>query len=284
MGESATEDVTRQQDLSQEKRELFKALLGDSAPTGLETSTLTDFYQQQFERMLDFLPADKLTPLEELEEKYGAKQAKAYKDAAQGDLTALRNIMAEKNAEMLQLLTPEQKFEYELRMSETAYTMRDNLGEFQPTEQQFREMFKAQKAFDDEFGLAGMGYRNLSKEEKARRAAAQQELTAQFQDVLGEDGYRLYRYEKRWPNDPLNPIAKNNNIPKETAFKVFDLQKAAQAEVAKVQGNPALSAEQRTAALTAMRAETEKTLGQVLGAQTAQAYVKKAVWIKRLSQ
>ena len=138
MGESATEDVTKQQDLSQEKRELFKALLGDSAPTGLETSTLTDFYQQQFERMLDFLPADKLTPLEELEEKYGAKRTKAYKDAAQGDLTALRNIMAEKNAELLQLLTPEQKFEYELRMSETAYTMRDDLGEFQPTEQQFR--------------------------------------------------------------------------------------------------------------------------------------------------
>jgi len=170
-------------------------------------------------------------------------------------------------------------------MSETAMLLRDQMGEFEPTEQQFREIFKARKAFDDEFGSAGtVYYGNLSKEEKARRAAAQQELTAQFQDVLGEDGYRLYRYEKRWPNDPLNPIAKNNNIPKETAFKVFDLQKAAQAEVAKVQGNPALSAEQRTAALTAMRAETEKTLGQVLGAQTAQAYLKKAVWIKRLSQ
>ena len=76
-----------------------------------------------------------------------------------------------------------------------------------------------------------MGMRaNASVEERTRRDAAQKELTAQLQNILGEDGYRLYAYEKRWMNDPLNRIARDNDIPKDTAFKVFDLQKAAQAE------------------------------------------------------
>ena len=91
-------------------------------------------------------------------------------------------------------------------------------------------------------------------------------------------------YETRWGRDPLNSIARDYSIPKETAFKVFDLQKEAQAAAAKVRENQALSAEQRTAALTAMRTETEKAVGQVLGNEAAQAYFKKALWIKNMAK
>ena len=41
-----------------------------------------------------------------------------------------------------------------------------------------------------------------------------------------------------------------------------------------------MAAEQRTAALTAMRTETEKAVGQALGNEAAQAYLKLAQWIK----
>ena len=283
------EMVTKQQELSKEKRELLAALLGDSAPTGLEASALADSSQHMFGQMLDFLPADKVTPVMELEQKYGAKLMDTIKSAQQGDTAAMRKVMAEKDAEMLQLLTPEQKFEYDLRMSQSAMVMRMRLGDFEPTEQQFREMFKVQKSFDDEFGLTGMTGMglgpNASAAEKARYGTAQKELTAQLQNILGEDGSRLYAYEKRWMYDPLNRIAKDNNIPKDTAFRVFDLQKAAQAEAAKVQANQALSAEQRTAALAAMQAETQTAVGQVLGNEAAaQAYLKKAQWIKKLAK
>ena len=279
------EMVAKQQELSKEKRELLTALLGDNAPTGLDSPTMADSSQQMLGQMFDFLPADKVTPLIELEQKYAAKLMNTVKDAQQGDTAAMRKVMADKDAEMLQLLTPEQKFEYDLRMSQTAMVMRLQMGDFEPTEQQFRDMFKAKKAFDDEFGLAGMGLRaNASAEEKTRRDAAQKELTAQLQNVLGEDGYRSYSYEQRWTYDPLNRAAKDNNIPKDTAFKVFDLQKEAQAEAAKVRANQALSAEQRTAALAAMQAETQTAVGQVLGNEAAQAYFKRAVWLKNMAK
>jgi hypothetical protein len=279
------EAVAQQQELSREKRDLLKALLGDYAPTGLDPATDANSYRQRLEQALDFLPADKLAPLMDLEEKYNAKLTKARKEARETNPAALRKVYADKNAELLQLLTPEQMFEYDLRMSDTAMMMRMQMGEFQPTEQQFRDMLKVQKAFYEEYWLTGVGLgTSATAEEHGRREDAEEEVNAQIQKILGEDNYRRYTYEQRWERDPLNRIARQNNIPKDTAFKVFDLQKAAQTEVAMVRENQALSAEQRTAALAAMRTETEKTIAQVLGTQAAQAYFQKAPWLKRLSQ
>ena len=279
------ETVAKQQELAREKRELLKTLLGDSAPTGLETAAMADNSQQIRSQLLDFLPADKQTPLMELEQKHRAKLMKALKDVQQGDPMAMRKTKAENDAEMLQLLTPEQKFEYDLRMSHTASIMRMQMGDLEPTEQQFRDMFKLKKAFDDEFGQRGtMAYDGKTMKDKQRRDAAQKVLDAQLRSILGEDGYRLYTYEQRWTYDPLNPVATENKLPKQTAFKVFDLQNEAQAQAARVRANQTLSPHQRAATLNAMRAETERAIGQVLGSAAAQAYLARADWIKLMGK
>jgi hypothetical protein len=60
------------------------------------------------------------------------------------------------------------------------------------------------------------------------------------------------------------------------------LQTAAEAEAAAVKANKTLSPEQRNSALAAVRNETEKAVGQVLGAPAAEDYLKKAAWLKTM--
>jgi hypothetical protein len=113
-------------------------------------------------------------------------------------------------------------------------------------------------------------------------SVAREELNNQIKSVLGEERFRQYQGEQRWAFDPLQKIAKENNVPKETAFKVFDLQAVAESEAAKIRANQNLSDEQRQAALGAVRAESEKAVSEVLGAPATEAYVKKASWLKSL--
>ena len=55
--------------------------------------------------------------------------------------------------EMLTVLTPEEKFEYELRLSQPAILLRTSMGGFEPTEEEFRQMFQAAKKCSDKFGF-----------------------------------------------------------------------------------------------------------------------------------
>lgn len=268
------EQMARDQDLAKEKRELLKTLLGGDFLE--ETDMASRQVVDPMQRMMDFLSPDKQAAMTELEQKFAGKLMKTVKDASRGDTSAMQKLLAEKDAEMLKILSPEEKFEYDLRLSQTAMMMRMGMGDFEPTEQEFREMFRAQKQFETEHGMTGFGTRG------GIASAERQELNNQLKSVLGEDRFRTYQFEQRWAFDPLHNIARDHNVPKETAFKVFDLQTAAETEAAKIRANQNFSDEQRKAAMDAVRAETKNAVGQVIGAPATEDYIKKAGWFKNL--
>jgi hypothetical protein len=100
----------------------------------------------------DFLSPERQASMKALEIKYAARMLKAARDGDGENSEAMRKAMAEKDAEVLTLLSPEEKFEYDLRLSQPAILLRMNMGEFEPTEPEFREMYKAAKKFSDKFG------------------------------------------------------------------------------------------------------------------------------------
>jgi hypothetical protein len=108
-----------------------------------------------YETLLDFLPAEKQNALMEHEQSFAAKMMKRLKDA-QNNPEVMREIMKEKDAELAKVLTPQEKEEYDLRMSQTAMMMRMQMSEFQPNEQEFRDIFKLRKDFENEYGMLGM--------------------------------------------------------------------------------------------------------------------------------
>jgi hypothetical protein len=235
-----------------------------------------------YETLLDFLPADRQTALMNLEQDFAAKTMKRIKDV-QSNPNIMRELMAEKDAELAKILSPQEKEEYDLRMSQTAMVMRMQMNEFQPTEQEFRDIFKLRKQFEDEFGMLGM--QSNKPEDRTRREAAQKELDNQIKSTFADENrYREYKYDQDWSRSSLREVAKEHNIPKDQAFKVFDIRTAAQEQAAAVRKDQNLTPEQRQATLNAIQAETLNAVRSAIGNTAADAYYEKGSWLKNLGQ
>jgi hypothetical protein len=145
--------IEQKQQLSKEKRELLKELLG-FAPE--EKPDLLGA-MNPFESMLDFLPSAKQAEVAELFQKFQARIVKGFSGSPDGDdLKNMQKTQKEMETELAKVLSPEELEQYQLRMSQTAMMMRMQLASFEPNEQEFRDIFKDKKAFDDEFGAFGM--------------------------------------------------------------------------------------------------------------------------------
>jgi len=168
-----------------------------------------------------------------------------------------------KDTLLSQVLSPEEKFEYDTRLSYTAVSLQNRLGDFAPSEQEFRDLVRLQKQYDDNYGplsLAASG-RDVSQE----RAVAQKELEAQTRALLGDERYLEYRHEQTWARSSFRNVAQEHGIPKQTAFQVFDITDVAGQQADAIRGNAMLSRNQKQTALDAIRGQTESTLAGMIG-------------------
>src|SRR6185436_12189108 len=128
--------------LQREKRQLLKELLGIDIDEELaKWSGRPDEDDLRY----GFLSPEKQQQLRALQAKYrDLERALLAEGGVNPESRARVNALrAQREAEMAQLLTPEENEQYQLRNSWTARNMREGLGAFEPTEWEFRELFKA---------------------------------------------------------------------------------------------------------------------------------------------
>ena len=277
--------VEKRQALSREKRALLTELLG-SAPEEKPDMMAMFGGGNPFERMLEFLPSGKQTQAMEIEQKFAAKLMKSM-DGGFGDTDSMKNMLKvqrEKEAELAKVLTPQELEDYNLRMSQTANMMRFQLTSFDPSEQEYRDVFKVKKKFDDDFGFAGVP--PTDKAEREKFDAAKKDLETQLKQTLGDARYADYERAQDYVYQGLFRFTEKQQLSREAANKVYDMKKVAEEQAKKIRNDTALSSEQRNAALASIRAETETAVTGVLGAPGYEAF-KKATpasgWIRQLS-
>lgn len=262
--------LTRRKELSQQRRTLLKELLGINIPEKIDPMGGIN----PFEIILDFLPPEKMRSMAEIEQKYGARLSKNMTATSMGDFTETKGTLAAKDAEVAALLTPEEKFEYDLRLSQTASMLRMRLGDLEISENEYRELYKAQKSFDDQYGLQGM----QSPDKMAEINTAQKQLNTQFKSILGEDRFREFYYAADYAPSGLKTVAEENNIPKDTAMKVFDVIANAQVQVAALRQNASLTREQRRESLRQLRSSVDQQINGCLG-PAGPAFILKNPWV-----
>ncbi|MDB6129432.1 MAG: hypothetical protein JWM04_539, partial [Verrucomicrobiales bacterium] len=272
---------TKKKELAAEKKALIKDLLGIEVD---EKADVLATLLNPLERLLDFLPSDKQTKVMELMQNFQTKQVKAMGKGSpdEVDLKEMQKAQKEMETEMSKIMTPSEFEDYQLRLSNTAMMMRMQLDGFNPSEQEFKEIFKLQKGFDDDF--SPFGAMGMSKEDKAKREAAQKELDKNIKNLLGDARATDYQREKDFEWKSITKVTNRENLPKEAAVKVYDMKKIAQDEANKVRSNNDLTQEQKTEALKAMRAETVRSLTETLGQKGYDSYKNNAYWLNNIHQ
>lgn len=273
------ERTEQERALNKEKRALLVELLG-TAPD--EKPDLLAGAASQVEAMFDFLPVEKRAKVFEMMQDMQTRMQKAMKGGVP-DPDDLRKAMKESEAALAGLLSPEELLDYNLRFSMTANMMRMTLAAFEPSEQEFLEVFKLKKTYDDEFGLAGMGAANLKGAEKEKQQAAEKALNDQVKALLGEERYAEYKRSLDFNFQAIYRVTERENLGKDAAVKVYDMKKVAEDQARALRNDKSLAEDARKAALAGIRAETEKSIRGVLGEKGYNTYEGQAWWLKGIS-
>ena len=270
------------QALDHEKKTLIHDLLGIDLDREMAKLSDTGSYSEQ---AYAFLGAEKSQQLIALRDQYRTMERDIYA-AADGDLSTEQRqqidaIRKQRDAAIAALLTPAELEEYQLRSSNTARNMRYSLSSFDPSEDEFRQIYRLRKTFDDQ-------YSNVDGNDKVaqeQRRQAQVALDSQLKSLLGEQRYQEYKLAQSGDYQDLYRVAQRYDLPKEVAKNVYDMRQAVEAERRKVEQNQNFTPDQKKEILQAMQQKTEQAVQEAMGEKGYKYYLRRnGDWIQRIGR
>ncbi|MCI0745317.1 MAG: hypothetical protein L0Y58_07920 [Verrucomicrobia subdivision 3 bacterium] len=279
----AREIARKQREIDQEKRAVIEELLGiDLVRERLRLKGEQDYY----ERRLGFLPEERRKELRKVLERYDELEQHIWeKDWDEGDALGvqdhaeLRRLRNQRQAEVAALLTPAEREQYELWMSETANAVRYGTYGMDISKEEFLAIYNLRKQFDEEW--AGRDPALMDESTRQNWQGAWQHMQNELEHQLGPQ--RFAEYVRGQDNEfhQLSATVTRFKLPSGTAQKVYEVKRALD-DVRETVANSTLTTEQRRAALKAMQEESERTVRQLLGQKAYSYYVRRgdASWLR----
>ena len=273
-------------ELSEEKKALLIDLLG----VDLEKLRRERMGYPDYEALrTGYLPEEKRKQVEDIQQRFQDMEQAMYQKYKEyyGEerMAEMEAINKQREAELAKLLTPQEMEEYKLRNSQVAQQMKWSLQAFEPSEQEFRTLFKVEDQFADAIGRYRYGGPDPDDPvEQKRWADANKLKDEEYKKLLGEDRYKEYTRAKDYQYQELYRLAQRSGLPKETAGKVYDMKEAIEKQATQVRNDQNLTSEQRQQALTEMRTLAEKTLQETLGEKGFKSYQSRGgYWMRNLA-
>lgn len=262
--------------LEKEQRDLVRELLGVDLRKEMAIYTGEDDYGADD---YGFLPPGKQESARSVADKYDELEQEIYSRSRglmlDEDQEAIKQLQRQRRAELATVLTPEELDEYDLRHSETANNMRTQLAGFQPSEDEFRKIFRLQKTFDDNFEQAFDARDDAANDVKARaQQDAQAALNAEVQKILGPERFAEYQRAQDMDYRALLQLGERFELPAEVANRVYSMKLAAEQYKLQVETNPNITDAQRAQMIAALARETERSVTATLGDQAVRTYQK----------
>lgn len=235
------------------------------------------------DRRLSFVPEQKRDQLLVLREEIEGMKERMLDQARDGqpvDPEAWKKIQAHRKEVLAQILTPAEQEEYDLRTSETAEKLRADLVGFNPTEQEFREIYRLWQAHDEKFGAILPGDDQSQKAAQADRQRIEEQVKARLAPdrVVDLERARNQDYQQ------MAFFAERYELPQGTVQKVFEIKQMAENAVQSLLAQPTIAEPDRQAGLKAIQDETQKALRQNLGDKVFPAYARNAgTWLNTLA-
>lgn len=270
--------TSEMRELNREQSNLLKQLFGSEGAPGNEEA---QSYQR---RQFGNISRDKMEQMQSILSDYGDLRNQVYMTAngimLPEDREKISLLEKEQRADIAAVLTPQEMEDYELRSSQTANQLRSQLALFNPTEQEFRAIFKLQQAFDDKYGSP----MTMTAASFRERQARQQELTEQIKAVISPDRVDAYKQAVDPAYQTLNRIVARLDLPASTAPQVVAVQQDINQRAGLLRSDKSLSPDVKNAQLGALAQEATTRLTTVLGTRGLDAYKQYGgQWIQNLA-
>jgi hypothetical protein len=265
--------------LKNERADVFKALLGHEDPFELgEEEGRTADQRAYWVRMLDFLSPGKQNLVVNLRESFDAARQKLWQTTTDHQLTKQeiedrqqqqRELEADRDRQLAELLTPEELAEYRLRNSPGVDSLfRQSRVEF--SEDELRAIARATAERQD----AEAKLRQNPPPAGQQRTGLAQSFETQLQETLGPARYADYQRASDNRFEQISQVVERYDLPGEAATAVYDVLRQADAQAKLLRADNSRTVEERAALLQAIRDKTERAVTGTLGPAPLATYLK----------
>ena len=267
--------------IQREKNALLKELLGIELP--LEPLRGRDSRSYElFEAAFKALPAHKRDAVREIQENYW-QMSDALKDKYDHKRTPeyleeYRQINVDRKAKLEQVLTPDELEDYDMRHSNVAQNLQSSLEGFNPTEDEFKTIYRVRKAIEEPYGgLIGIAtpvdaQGNPIATVQESSADRRQRMNEQIREALGPERARQYELSQDSTYRTLSRLGQRYELSSEAVMQSYDLQTSYRTQQQQLMNNRSLSNEERNAALKQLREDHYNRFSGVVGERAAKAY------------
>lgn len=263
--------------LSRERRQAMRDLLGAEAI--VDEIALGAFPG----RRVDGLPAGKAAEVQRIMREFDEQRYDLHgSGGALLEPEAVKRLEHQRREAIVALLTPAELEEFDLRNSNPAMRMRMELAAFQPTEAEFRAIFRLQRDFEERY--LPVGDTSLTSAQVEQRTEARKLLELQIKSVLGPVRAEEYALKTDSYYQQIHRLTSRLELPPEIAREIHTVQQDLQGRARAVQKDVTLTAEGRQRQLAAIEEETARRLTPLLGGERGyEAYRQNiGVWLRAL--
>jgi hypothetical protein len=240
-----------------QERQALKDLLGPDPESG---------YGAIMRRQFPNWPPTALDDVAAIRERYADQRSELYATVRgmllPDEAAKIDALDKAERAEIASVLSPAELEEYNLRTSNTANRLRSNLAAFDPTEAEFRALYKLQSAFDDQYAYT----RSQPTDEWMKaRSDAQRQLNDAIKSTLGADRYANYQRASDNNFRQTTQLVARLELPPETANQLYAVQQEFQQRRTAIYQNRPDSPEQFNQQLAALQQEALTRVTPLLG-------------------
>jgi hypothetical protein len=184
------------------------------------------------------------------------------------DAEKLAYLEKQRQSDLAELLSPAELFEYQLRSSLLSSQLRTGLKRLKPTEEEFRAIFKAQQALEENDGPSDSPDSN----QNGARASRQAEVQSQIQQILGPDRFLEFQKSSDPAFQAAYQIVDRLNLPSEAVDQVEGIRSEIGLRAEEIQRDPNLNEITKNNQLTELADEATSKLTSILGNDGMAAY------------
>ncbi len=266
--------------LNSDEQDLLYKLLGPD-------TAQSDYDRAWTQRRYGNLDPDRIAQLSRLNSDYSDLMADIR---AQGrniilpeDREKLAFLEEQKRADLEKLLSPNELFEYNLRTSAIANRLHDQLNAFNPTEDEFRTIFKVQQDFDAQYGDGRIAF--LTVDERRERRNSLGTVTEQLKSVLSPERFADYQLMTDPAYLQTDQLVTSLALPATATAQIVGVQRDTTSRMTAIIADKSLTAGQRGVQLAALAQEATATLTGTLGESGLATYkAGNGGWLTSLEQ